>query len=684
MQICLSGTHPCDSNFQSLIIRLTEEKINNLSSKSFRLARINDITKNDDDICYYLSGRDSEYFDLDKSTAILRQKYKLDRESRDKYELIIKATENCNCLNSDSNECSFINKTYDANDQSQLMVTVYLDDTNDNVPKFAKKFYQIGITSEIEFGETIFESFAVDLDSNSSLNFSLISDSLINSLGEPYTSDYFPFKLEYTPAKLVQNDELNEFKLGSFHLKSQKHFREQDFNINQNRNNFYQFNITVTDQANNTDTATMQIILINKQQRVKLVFAQPLERVLSFQEEFRTYINNITGYVANIDKISLHRSDDTDEDAYETTTFKAYALTDMFLHFVKSDSNFLCDWSVGMAEAQIDNNIINADSILNVLDRSKDIEMLRKFKLSLAEKYDDQGMSTFYKYGSGSSLTDDDFFSWTSASKSYSSFITRLILSILCLFLLFFSIVTLVICCCMRCKYKKKMKTEKALIKAFGLEQRSLSYNDAISGYINSAFDSNSLLPIPGTNLYSYEGSNPIWLRKYDKIETKNQPFSLSSGSSPSTSSNEETKKTTTTNTSSIKSKINMEDCSSFYLKQTDTTPGTSRCSSSSETNNPNEKSRIENLTLTSEILSIKDASPNQNEFKNSNMHTDTLLTFASASTSNKNEARRSVNSVLYLNNLNEDPYQKKFILLNQSSNNKDCSDLFEVESTVI
>ena len=89
----------------------------------------------------------------------------MDREFRDKYELVIKATEHCYCLDEktnkkllDSPECTFLNNNYEPNDTTQFMVNIFLDDINDNPPKFNKKFYQIGITSEVEFGEAIFES----------------------------------------------------------------------------------------------------------------------------------------------------------------------------------------------------------------------------------------------------------------------------------------------------------------------------------------------------------------------------------------------------------------------------------------------------------------------------------------------------------------------------------------------
>ena len=532
------------------------------------------------------------------------------------------------------------------------------------------------------------------------------------------SSLYFPFKLDFYDSKKLQLDgSFIDFKQSKFTLKTQKHFREQDFNINQNRNNFFQFNLTVSDQDNRTDSATFQIVLINKQQRVKLVFSQPLERVIDFQHEFRTYINNLTGFVANIDKISLHRSESEENEDEIDSTLKLHVLTDMFLHFVRSEANVLCDWNVGVAGAQIENNIISADTILNILDKSKDFDLFRKYKLSLAEKHDDQGISTYYKYGS--SAVNEDFnnlFSWS--NKNYSSFVVRIIFCVVFFFLLFFSMTTLIICCCMRQKYKKKRKTEKALIKAFGLEQCSISYNDAISGYVNTGFDSNSLLPIPGTNLYSYEGSNPIWLRKYDKIENK----TLSSYSSPFSNNNSSIKNTTTNTTTPsttfAKSK-NSEECLSFFLKH-DSPPCTSRCSSSSENIQTNGgKTRVENITLTSEVLSFKDeietcrqdyeSSTNnniritntitENNYDKKTFTIDPLLTFASDNSKSKNNSSKvqtfqlntacesgrneKSNSILFLDNTENEEYQKKYILISQQ-NQKDFSDLFEVESTVI
>ncbi len=62
MQICSSGLFECDKNFDYVRINLIEEQ--DESSASFHLAKMNDFSKNEDDICYYLSGK--FYFFLNK------------------------------------------------------------------------------------------------------------------------------------------------------------------------------------------------------------------------------------------------------------------------------------------------------------------------------------------------------------------------------------------------------------------------------------------------------------------------------------------------------------------------------------------------------------------------------------------------------------------------------------------
>ncbi len=406
------------------------------------------------------------------------------------------------------------------------------------------------------------------------------------------------------------NQEEMQFRFG---LKTQKYFKEFQTS-NKEKNAYFMFKINTFDQDNRDDVATVQVILISKQQRVKLVLSKSLDEVLDFQDEFQIYLSNLTGYQAFIDRINVHRNDEDENDQ----ALSEHKLTDMLLHFV--------NLSKSLGDSNDDEGyVINADKILNILDRSKDINLLRKYKLSLAEKYDDHGTSTFYKYGSAVDEEFGSFFLWQPEIKTQSSFMIRLLLTLLCVILIIFLIFISIVCCCMKRKYQRKLKAERAMVKAFGLEQHSLTY----SGYINSAFDSNSLLPIPGTNLYAYEGSNPIWLKKYDKIETKTDHQS-SSSSTASTSSSANYDSKMKSNSMTLKN----HDLSSFYLKQLDSSPS-----------NHTEKSKNQNnLTLTSELISIHDLSPkhsNENQQKmpksNENFNvnandykTETLLTFAS------------------------------------------------------
>lgn len=77
-------------------------------------------------------------------------------------------------------------------------------------------------------------------------------------------------------------------------------------NSGNQKNVLYQFNLSSWDEdVLSGDTAVVQIILINRQQRVKLVFSQPIDRVVRFQDEFQAHISKLTGYKAYIDKVCL-------------------------------------------------------------------------------------------------------------------------------------------------------------------------------------------------------------------------------------------------------------------------------------------------------------------------------------------------------------------------------------------
>ena len=196
MQICLSsgagssavapGQIACEKDYKSLIVHLREE--DEAQQVQLNLAKIIDVNRQDDEICYYLQGPDKDDFSMDKHSGLFRPRFKLNRERRDKYELYLRASEYCFCDRLDEedrlvrdhckemvaevdylkqNVASKKDENYTnlfelSDDVSRLKLTVVVDDINDNVPKFNKKLYRVGITSDIAFGEIILESFVSD------------------------------------------------------------------------------------------------------------------------------------------------------------------------------------------------------------------------------------------------------------------------------------------------------------------------------------------------------------------------------------------------------------------------------------------------------------------------------------------------------------------------------------------
>ena len=131
--------------------------------------------------CYFIVGGDGltagpggggeELFRLDTFTHELTATKPLDRELKANYTLIVQAT----------NECFKVPPRvdrFDAKDNSLLQVLVGVRDVNDNAPKFAKRIFSGGITTDTDYGTVFMSVKAVDADvgANAQVNYYLISD----------------------------------------------------------------------------------------------------------------------------------------------------------------------------------------------------------------------------------------------------------------------------------------------------------------------------------------------------------------------------------------------------------------------------------------------------------------------------------------------------------------------------
>ena len=97
-------------------------------------------------VCYFLvGGNEKGLFLLDPYKHELTVQKELDREETEEHVLLVKATEDC--LNPPSDVSS-----HDKNDKTILKVLVKVNDINDHSPKFIKKIFTGGVTTNSDFG----------------------------------------------------------------------------------------------------------------------------------------------------------------------------------------------------------------------------------------------------------------------------------------------------------------------------------------------------------------------------------------------------------------------------------------------------------------------------------------------------------------------------------------------------
>ncbi len=674
---------------------------------------------------------------MNKSNAVLSSNIVFDRENRNKYEVIIQASENCSC-NILNDTCDFDKKDlYDSTYLSRMKIKIYVEDLNDNKPFFIKNIYIAGVTVDSNKGDILLEGEvlnidayiklklkfffkAKDLDTSTDLSFSIVDSTLHKFWSSDVTSRTivskfkFPFLLDYEPTVKIEKslNDKNEMSVARFLIKVQSNLREQALNKDQ-RNVIYEFKINVSDgKQNQFDLATVKIYIVNKFQRLKLTFSHPIGYITEHMESLKRFLNNITGYSTNIDSMNNHSYYSSEN---ETSDY-SNKLTDVYLHFI--------DYSTHLSENNTDFmnrlnfSLVPAENVINILDRSKDLTLMRKYRLVLAEQFNE---SKNYKENVLKFNIDENSHALSVATNTQTAqfLLIKLLLTILCIILAVLLVLILILCFIMRRKYKHKLQSERAIIKTFDLStivNKYNSHNDANNannlnsdyGYTNGAFINNTednkmnkiLSPyIPGTNLYSYEGSNPVWLKKYDKIETKSSSIRTSGSdeTESATSSASSYSKTVDTYKLNNNHRMIQNDVKTFYLKQQSIEQ-----SPSPTANNKQDDVKHKNINQdhTLSITSNESCHAGDNVciIKNNNSKkNDSKLNDLSYNIKNNEKLENSVltrmDSLKYNKNkkrlTDEVPFSTANDLIqlqdkNSFHNIKDCSEMYALEHTVI
>lgn len=271
---------------------------------------VDDLDDDPTTVCYFIIyGNEDELFSLDRTTHILSVNKELDRERKQNYTLVIKATENCLesplPLNISSNEISRpvssklrkakseMNRFTDpltialdeengstekyeqlmsesssliAEDPTLVKVMVMIQDINDNPPKFAKKIFTGGVSTSADFGTEIMKLKATDLDVGINAKLSY-------------------FQIGKTHRTLAEG--LDTIKDPSFIIEKNSGSVKLNFDPQKEMKGYFDFSVLVKDKDGFNDTAHVFIYLLREDQRVKFVLRQQSFELRESIDQFR-------------------------------------------------------------------------------------------------------------------------------------------------------------------------------------------------------------------------------------------------------------------------------------------------------------------------------------------------------------------------------------------------------------
>ena len=106
---------------------------------------------------YIVSGNEGRWFSVDKTYGNIYTKQKLDREERSLYELTVKTSNDPDHI-CEGSTCDIEVPDDIAGDASFVVVQVFIEDKNDNLPKFESQTYFVGIPFDAKVGDLVLDA----------------------------------------------------------------------------------------------------------------------------------------------------------------------------------------------------------------------------------------------------------------------------------------------------------------------------------------------------------------------------------------------------------------------------------------------------------------------------------------------------------------------------------------------
>ena len=163
---------------------------------------------------YILRGNEGSWFSIDKTQGTLYTRRKLDREERDAYRLLVKASNQADYV-CEARTCDIpYNEAEDGQDGSVMAIDISIQDINDNIIQFRSEKFFVGIPFDASVGDLILDAGAVDpdLEANGRILYSIKSSNLFRQ-GETTSAGSIvpsPFRMTDT-GRLVLDTLMAEF-----------------------------------------------------------------------------------------------------------------------------------------------------------------------------------------------------------------------------------------------------------------------------------------------------------------------------------------------------------------------------------------------------------------------------------------------------------------------------------------
>ncbi|KAL1123291.1 hypothetical protein AAG570_002377 [Ranatra chinensis] len=288
-------------------------------------------------VCYYIvSGNDDNLFNIEPLSHEITAVRELDRETADYHVVVVKATEDCG-----GGAAMEYNHTawFDPRDDTTLRLAINVMDINDNPPKFVKRVFTGGVTTDADFGTEFMQIKAIDVDIG------------VNAEVSYYMTGETKMTLSEGMENIQQPPFLVDRQSGSIFL---------NFDPQKGMKGYFDFTVIANDTGGLMDTAKVFIYLLREDQRVRFVLRQHPPELRENIDHFRDVLGNVTGAIVNVDLFKVHESRDGRVDKTRT---------DLYMHFVNPKDHSILD--VHQVLRMIDQNIEHLDTLFkefNVLD----------------------------------------------------------------------------------------------------------------------------------------------------------------------------------------------------------------------------------------------------------------------------------------------------------------------------